>query len=134
MLLYTFTVTDPGPNDTFSVVSESATGGTVSNLQIGSTAGSTTGSFDVTCDQGVFTTSAPIVSTVSVTVQDNAAANGLTGTVSQSVAISPVAPTVTLSGETAAFEGDTKQYTFTVSDPDTLDAYNITAPRPAAER
>ena len=129
MELYTFTVSDPGSNDAFSLVSEAATGGTVSNATIAATAGTATGSFDVTFNQGTFTSSATSTSIVGLTVEDNAANNGLAATATpQSVTVIPVAPTVTLSGATTANEGDMKLYTFSVSDPDTLDTFTVNAP------
>ena len=87
--LYTFNVTDPGILDTFSVVSAIATDGTVSNVTIGSTAGTATGSFDVTF------TSGSAAANVSIQVQNND--GGLSNTATQTVAVANVAPTVTLS-------------------------------------
>ncbi len=53
-------------------------------------------------------------STVSVTVSDS---DGASDSDSLTVAIANVAPTVTLTGSATANEGDTKTYSFTVSDP-----------------
>ena len=101
---YSFSVTDPDTLDTFSYgsLSPTATGGTVSGLTITTTAPTTTananGSFVVTFNKGIFNGGTSSTSTVGLTVQDNA--NTLTGTATQAVAVTAVAPTVLLSTPT----------------------------------
>ena len=117
--LYTFNVTDPGALDTFSVVSAQATDGTVSNVTMGSTAGTATGSFDVTFIDG------PATSSVSIQVRDKYGADSNIAT--QTVAVANVAPTVTLSpsNPSSAVEGDTELYTFNVTDPGIIDTFSV---------
>src|SRR5215203_5781167 len=67
-------------------------------------------SFDCTFPDG------PASSTVQVTADDGDATNNI-GSDSKTVTVSNVAPTVVLSGVLTADEGQTKTYTYTVSDP-----------------
>ena len=57
----------------------------------------------------------PANPTVEVRVQDNS--NAQSNTASQTVTVNNVAPTVVLAGHASANEGDTKSYTYTISDP-----------------
>src|SRR5439155_14380939 len=76
---YTFTTSDPGVNDTFSVVSESCgLNGTLSNAAFTSSTGA--GSFDCTFPDG------PKSSTVSIQVKDSDNANSNTDTIGVTIA------------------------------------------------
>src|SRR5205823_6307387 len=66
----------------------------------------------------------PATSTVSVQVQDSDGASSNVSAID--VAVSNVAPTVTLSGPGSASEGQTKSYTFSTSDP-AADTYTVEA-------
>ena len=119
--LFTFAASDAGINDTFSVVAASGgTDGTVSNLVIGSSAGTTIGSFDVTFSQGG-TTTLPVTSTVSIQVQDvtNGLQSAATASASQkTVTVSEVAPSLQISGTpNPVSEGATYTLTLYASDP-----------------
>src|SRR5437667_263321 len=69
----------------------------------------------------------PNTTTVSVQVQDSDCANSNVSSIA--VAVSNVAPTVTLSGPGSATEGQSQHYTFSTSDPgqDTFSVVSITA-------
>ena len=99
---YTYTVTDPG-NDTYTAAENCGANGTKTDTAAAN-------SFDCTFPDGPATTDV----TVKVTDSDGAAD---TDNQLVTVTVSNVAPTVTLSGAAAANEGDTKTYTYTVSDP-----------------
>jgi hypothetical protein len=111
---YSFTVSDPG-QDTYSVVSQTCgAAGTLSAPIFNTLTG--VGSFDCTFPDG------PASSVVSVQVSDSDGANSNTAT--QTVTVNNVAPTVTLTGPTTADEGQTKTYSFTVSDPG-VDTFSV---------
>ena len=132
---YTFRATDVGPNDTFSIASVTAAGGTVTAQSIQNTAGTATGSFSVLFNQGVFSGSTPITSLVSVTIADNAANNGLSSTppTSATVTVTPIAPVVNWTvNPSAANEGQTLLYTFTATDTDILDTLSYASLYPSA--
>jgi hypothetical protein len=99
---YTYTVTDPG-DDTYTAEENCGANGTKTDTPAAD-------SFDCTFPDGPATTDV----TVKVTDSDGAAD---TDNQLVTVTVSNVAPTVTLSGDAAANEGDTKTYTYTVSDP-----------------
>jgi hypothetical protein len=104
---YSYTTSDPG-QDTFSLVSQSCgTNGTLSNDSFDSATGA--GSFDCTFPDG------PDSSDVSVQVADSDGDNSNTDT--KTVTIANVAPTVSLTGDASADEGQTKSYSYTTSDP-----------------
>jgi hypothetical protein len=106
---YVFSVSDPG-NDTFTVDSHSC--GTHGEFVTGTlTTSASGGSFQCRFPDG------PNSSNVSVRVSDSDGASDTDSEAVQVVAIANVAPTVELSGPAAANEGDTKTYTYTVSDP-----------------
>src|SRR5207247_1160442 len=120
---YTFSTSDPG-QDTFSVVTITASpAATISNQ-----------SFDkirrASCRERTLL-DGTAASTVSVQVQDSDGANSNVSAIE--VAVSNVAPTVTLSGPGSASEGQSQHYTFSTSDPgqDTFSVVTITA-SPAA--
>ena len=106
---YVFSVSDPG-NDTFTVDSHSC--GTYGEFVTGTlTTSASGGSFQCRFPDG------PNSTNVSVRVSDSDGASDTDSEAVQVVAIANVAPTVELSGHAAALEGDTKTYTYTVSDP-----------------
>ncbi|HET7219867.1 MAG TPA: kelch repeat-containing protein [Vicinamibacterales bacterium] len=103
---YSFSVTDPDSGETFSLLNATCgANGTKSNESFTPATGA--GSFDCTFPDG------PATSTVSVQVSDGDASD----TAAIGVTIANVAPTVTLNGDAAADEGQTKTYTYTVTDP-----------------
>ncbi len=108
---YSFTTSDID-SSSFTLDSRSCgMNGTVSNVTFSSSTGA--GSFDCTwSDNGS--------STVSVTVKDD---DGGSDIDSITVAVANVAPTVTLSGQSTADEGDTNSYSFTTSDPGSADTF-----------
>ncbi len=106
---YTFSVSDPDAGDSWSLVSTScgANGSSVANSLATTASG---GSFDCTFPDG------PASSTVSIQVKDSDNANS--NTAERSVSVANVAPEVSFTdGATSADEGDTKTYTFSVTDP-----------------
>ena len=105
---YAFSVADDDPGDTFNVVSVSCG---AKGAQSGSTSTTASGgSFDCTFPDG------PSTSSVSVQVKDSDNANSNTD--SQPVDIANVKPTITvLLAPLTANEGQTKTYTYSVSDP-----------------
>ena len=101
----------------------------MSNYQWNST--TNTGSFNVLWNQGGFSGPSAINDSVSVTVKDNA--NTLTGTATQTVVVTPIAPTVTWTSDpSSANEGQTVLYTFSVTDPDILDTLSYASTYPSA--
>ena len=107
---FNFSVSDSDAGDTFSVAAgypACGTGGTYVADSLSTTASG--GSFQCTFPDG------PASPTVSIQVKDgsNAASNIATAPVT----VANVAPTVDVSGADSANEGDTKTYTYTVSDP-----------------
>ena len=100
---YTYTVNDPG-NDPNPTITESCGAGAV---YIDTAASN---SFDCTFPDG------PDSPIVSVAANDGDPSDNL-GSASITVIVANVAPTVTLSGDNSANEGQTKTYTYTVSDP-----------------
>jgi hypothetical protein len=106
---YVFSVSDPG-NDMFTVDSHSC--GTHGEFVTGTlTTSASGGFFQCRFPDG------PNSTNVSVRVSDSDGATDTDSEAVQVVAIANVAPTVELSGPAAAHEGDTKTYTYTVSDP-----------------
>ncbi|MBF4766142.1 hypothetical protein ISU07_23670, partial [Nocardioides islandensis] len=100
---YTYTVTDAGQDDAaITVVEDCGDNGTRINTAAAN-------SFDCTFPDG------PASSTVSVTADDHDSANNI-GSDSIVVTVANVAPVVHLSGPSAADEGSTKTYTYTVTD------------------
>jgi hypothetical protein len=112
---YSFTVVDPGA-DTFVLDDTSCgTGGS----QVGADTFSTTtgaGSFVCSFPDG------PASPTVSVTISDS---DGAPDSDALMVTVSNVKPSIALTGDAAANEGQTKTYSFTVSDPG-QDTHTIT--------
>ena len=96
-------------------------------------AGSLSGapSIDSSAKTGTFTCgfpNGPATSTVTVAVSDGTTSNGLT----QPVAVANVAPAVAFtSAPPTAFEGETKTYAFSVSDPGVTDTYSAAAGFPS---
>ena len=96
-------------------------------------AGSLSGapSIDSSAKTGTFTCSfpnGPATSTVSAALSDGAPSNVLT----QPVAVANIAPTVAFtSAPPTAFEGETKTYAFSVSDPGVTDTYSAAAGFPS---
>jgi Galactose oxidase, central domain len=99
---YTYTVTDPGADPSPTITESCGTGTFVSTA--------TSNHFQCTFPDG------PATSEVEVTANDGDPSNNI-GTGAITVTIANVAPTVTLAGDAAANEGDTKTYTYTVTDP-----------------
>ena len=112
--LYQFAVSDPGINDTFSVVSANGgVVGTVSGLTINTTAGTATGSFYVTFSKGSVSGTAD---TLSIQVQDNYGMTSATKTLP--VTVFSVAPICTISGSPSPVnEGATYTLTLTAAEP-----------------
>jgi hypothetical protein len=103
---YSYTISDPGVDTVSSVAVSCGANGT----QIGTeTHTNTTGSFDCKFPDG------PASSIVSASATDSDGATGTAAT--QTVNVSNVAPTVSLTGATNVSEGSTHTYTFTVTDP-----------------
>jgi hypothetical protein len=100
---YTYTVTDPGNDPNPTIIESCGAFGTRIDT-------ATANSFDCTFPDG------PAMSMVLVTANDHDPSNNL-GTGSIDVDVANVAPVVDLSGQTSANEGDTKTYTYTVTDP-----------------
>ena len=112
---YTFSITDP---DSVSFTYDASyptcgTGGTVSGTP---TIGSSSGSFDCSFPDG------PTSSTVAVRIRDASVASN---EITRGVTVANVAPTVALSGDSSVNEGDTRTYTYTVTDPG-QDTYTAT--------
>jgi PKD domain len=106
---YTYTVRDPGDDTIASVTTSCGANGTKSN--------ETTGSFDCTFPDG------PKSSDVSVSATDSDHETG--NTARQTVTIANLAPTVVVTGANNADEGQTKTYTFSVTDPGTQDTFTV---------
>jgi hypothetical protein len=106
---YTFTVVDPDSGDMFTLVSGSCgLYGSLTGAAFTSATGA--GSFDCTFPDG------PNSSTVSVQVKDSDSANSNISSIG--VTVNNVKPTVTiLTGDSSANEGQTKTYTYSVTDP-----------------
>ena len=104
---YSFTTSDPG-EDTFTLTAtECGTGGS----QVGAdTFNSTTGAGSFVCSFP----DGPASPTVSVTVTDS---DGADGSDTVAVTVANVKPSVLLTGAASADEGETKTYSFTVTDP-----------------
>jgi Ca2+-binding RTX toxin-like protein len=103
---YDFTIGDPGDDTITGVTVSCGTNGT----QVGAaTFTNSSGSFQCQFADG------PASSDVSAGATDSDNANGAAAT--QAVTVNNVAPTVTLSGDSSASEGQTKTYTYTVNDP-----------------
>jgi hypothetical protein len=102
---YTFTVSDV-PADTYTGVA-SCGAGSPSNYTVTGNSGSQSGSFDCTFADG------PDTPMVSITFTDD---DGVAGSDNKMVTVANLAPTVVLSGDATANEGQIKHYTFTVSD------------------
>ena len=103
---YSFSLTDPGTLDTFTLDDQTCGSGALSNDLFTPATGD--GAFDCTFpddDAG---------SAVSVTVSDD---DGGSDTDALTVVVSNVAPTVTLTGPLAANEGQTKTYSYSFTDP-----------------
>jgi CarboxypepD_reg-like domain/PKD domain len=100
---YTYTVNDPGNDPNPTITESCGTGGT----KIDTLAAN---SFECTFPDG------PASPTVEVTADDGDPTNNI-GSDSIEVTVANVAPTVVLSGDTSANEGQTKTYTYTVNDP-----------------
>src|SRR5215210_5516104 len=103
---YNYTISDPGADTVTAVTSCGANGAKVAGSDTNT---NTTGSFKCTFADGLATS----VVSASATDSDGAAGNLAT----QSVTVNNVAPTVTLTGPATADEGQTKSYSFTVTDP-----------------
>ena len=101
---YSFSVVDPG-TDTFSLSTATCDGGTKTDEVFSAATGA--GSFKCTFPDG------PATHSVSVTVADS---DGAADSDVVSVEVSNVAPVVELAGADSADEGQTKTYTYTVSD------------------
>ena len=102
---YTFTVSDV-PADTYGTGVASCGAGSLSNYTVSGSSGNQNGSFDCSFSDNATTT-------VSVTFTDD---DGGVGSDSKTVTVANLAPVVGLSGATSANEGESKHYTFTVSD------------------
>jgi large repetitive protein len=115
---YNFSVTDPGA-DTFTVAAAFPDCGTGGSLVAGSLSVNTSGgSFDCLLPDG------PASTTISIQVADSDGASSNTSTVA--VTVANVAPTVALTGANSADEGQTKTYSFTVTDPG-ADTFSVAA-------
>src|SRR5207302_1828588 len=101
---YSYSISDPGV-DTVSAVTTSC-GANGTKVASSDTNTNTSGSFQCTFPDG------PASSIVSASATDSDGATGAADT--QTVTVANVAPTVTLSGPSAANEGETKHYTYTV--------------------
>src|SRR4051812_18292103 len=118
---FAFSVSDPGA-DTFSVAAGSPGCGVNGVLVAGSlTTSAAGGSFQCRFPDG------PASSTVSIVVTDSDGAASSAATAI--VAVANVAPTVVLSGALSANEGDTKTYSYTVTDPG-VDTFSVAAGSP----
>lgn len=107
---YAYTVSDPG-DDAFSVAATYPKCGTDGALVTGSgTTSASGGSFKCFFPDG------PAMTNVTIKVADSDGASDTASEAVQVVAVANVAPTVTLSGDPTADEGNTKTYTYTVSD------------------
>ncbi len=104
---YSYSIDDPGA-DTVSAVTTSC-GANGAKVTGSDTNTNTTGSFKCTFADG------PNTSVVSASATDSDGAAGNLAT--QSVTVNNVAPTVHLTGASTADEGQTKTYTYTVTDP-----------------
>jgi hypothetical protein len=100
---YTYTVSDPGTDPNPTISEECGTYGSYANTLAAN-------SFDCTFPDG------PASSTVKVTADDHDPSNNV-GLDYINVSIANVAPHVVLSGANSANEGQTKTYTYIVSDP-----------------
>ena len=99
---YTYTVTDPGDDPNPTITEDCGANATYVNT-------AAVHSFDCTFPDG------PAHSLVEVTADDG----DDVGSDDIDVTVANVAPTVVLTGETSADEGQTKTYTYTVTDPAT---------------
>jgi PKD domain len=120
---YTYSIVDPGSNDsqTVAVSCGSADGAAVSNA----TNNATGGSFDCTFPDGEVPAG---VSTISVQATDDESVSGSASTLD--VTVNNVAPTVSnLAGDTSVNENgsSTHHYTYSISDPGTLDSVSNVA-------
>jgi large repetitive protein len=116
---YSYSWTDPGSDDTFPVAGNSVScgpKGTASDKVF--TPASKTGSFKCTFsdDSGAGTFA------VSATVTDD---DGGVGTGTKQVTVANVAPQVNLTGPDTADEGDTKTYSYTITDAGTDDTFSF---------
>jgi PKD domain len=100
---YTYTVTDPGQDPNPTITEECGANGTYLNTPAAN-------SFDCTFPDG------PASSIVKVTANDNDPSNNI-GSDSITVQVANKPPVVVLSGANSADEGETKTYTYTVTDP-----------------
>ncbi|MFQ6026083.1 MAG: Ig-like domain-containing protein [Dehalococcoidia bacterium] len=111
---YSFTTSDPG-DDTFALIPglPDCTNATVSNVKLDEVTGA--GSFDCTFLDGPAGPLQPLRTSIAFGLLDS---DGVLSDVEFiSVSVANVAPTVTLTGDSSANEGDTKTYSFTTSDP-----------------
>jgi len=103
---YTYSISDPGQDMVMSVATSCGANGSLSNASNGNTSGP----FDCTFPDG------PASSNVTVQATDSDGDAG--NTVSQTVSVANVAPTVAFTAAPySANEGQTKTYTYTVTDP-----------------
>ena len=111
---YVFDTSDPGVPDTFThgPASCGASGVLVGPVVFNAATGD--GNFDCRFADDNPTGTASDTSTVSITVSDDDTGSG---SGSKDVTVNNVAPTVTLGGPNSANEGETKNYSFTTSDP-----------------
>ncbi len=100
---YTYTVTDPGQDPSPTITEECGANGTYVPT-------ATANHFQCTFPDG------PASSIVKVTADDGDASNNI-GSDSITVAVANLPPVVVLSGPNSANEGETKTYTYTVTDP-----------------
>ena len=109
---YDFAITDPDVGQTFAFVTgfpDCGTGGSLGANSIN--AALKTGTFQCSFPDG------PANPTVRVQVQDSFSTPATSNIATVAVVVSNVAPTVVLSGPTSANEGETKTYTYTITDP-----------------
>jgi CSLREA domain-containing protein len=107
---YTFTVTDPGTSDTQTITAGCGANGEKVTGSDAYDQASGNGSFKCRFPDG------PATSDVTVKATDSDGASD-TDNRRVTVTVANVAPTVTLSGPTTTNEGETKSYTYTLSDP-----------------
>ena len=109
---YDFSITDPDVGQIFTFATgfpDCGSGGTLGSSSINSTL--KTGTFQCSFPDG------PANPTVRVQVQDSFSTPASSNIATVPVVVSNVAPEVVLSGVSSANEGDTKTYTYTVTDP-----------------
>ena len=104
---YAFSITDPD-SSSFTYDAGYPNCGTGGTLVGTPTIGSSSGSFDCTFPDG------PASSTVAVRIRDASVASN---EITRGVTIANLPPVVVLSGPNSANEGETKTYTYRVSDP-----------------